>query len=234
MVKARGAEDPPCERWFKVCLRGTVNLLEAAREAGGILRIVGGGADNVFGHTTMRHAGVITERSPKRFGDGYYGLFKIVEEEIYRQYHLGFGLPVSIARFGLIWTDRMVETAAGCLDRAGRRIVKRLDVDGRPLVRHDTHMRDAVQGILLALSREEAVGEDFNFMSPAPYSSAEICSLLSRRFPGFAVEEKRTDWHSWTMESEKARSLLGYRPEVNVLDWLDRALAEPEGGCVTE
>jgi hypothetical protein len=32
------------------------------------------------------------------------------------------------------------------------------------------------------------------------------------------------EWNSWTFSDDKARSMLGYRPQVNVLDWLDKKL----------
>ena len=225
LIRATGPGDTAFERWFNCAVVGAANLLEAARDQP-LKRFIAGSADNVFGHVTIPHYGVINEDSPKRFADGYYGLFKIVEEEMCRQYYLGFGVPVVIARFGWIWTAQVMASGAGALDRENRRLLKRLDVSGRPLVRHDVHVEDAVQGILLALEREEAVGEDFLFTAAAPYSSTELCARLATRYD-WPIVEQATDWHSWTLSCEKARSVLGYRPQVNLLDRLEAELAAP-------
>ena len=220
MIRATGPGDTPCEKWFNCCIRGSVNLLEAAKEVK-LVRFIAGSADNVFGHVTMRHDeyGSINENHPKRFADGYYGLFKILEEEMCRQYYLGFGVPIVITRFGWIWTEEFIGSGGGALDKKNKKIIKRLDKDGKPLIRHDTHVEDVIQGILLALQKDEAVGEDFNMMAPAPYSSSELCEILHQKFK-WPIEELKTDWYSWTTDSSKARSVLGYSPQVNVLDWL--------------
>ena len=224
LIRATGAGKSSFEKWFNCAVVGTANLLEVAREAG-LKRLVLGSADNVFGHTTIPHYDTINENSPKRFADGYYGLFKILEEEMCRQYHLGFGVPTVIARFGLTWTDDLLSSAAGSLDRKNKRIIKKLDIEGKPLVRHDGHIDDVVQGIILCLQRDEAVGEDFNFVAAAPYSSTQLCALLSEKY-NWPVVEEQCDWYSWTMSCEKARSVLGYRPQVNVLDWIRDSLAK--------
>ena len=134
LIRATGPGDTLFEKWFNCAVAGAANLLETARQAK-LLRFIAGSADNVFGHVTIPHYGPINENSPKRFADGYYGLFKIVEEEMCRQYYLGFDVPVVIARFGLTWNDELAESAAGCLDRKAKKIIKRMDIEGKPLMR---------------------------------------------------------------------------------------------------
>ena len=221
LIRATGPGDTAFEKWFNCAVAGAANLLETAVKVG-LKRYIAGSADNVFGHVTIPHYDTINENSPKRFADGYYGLFKIVEEEMCRQYFLGFDVPVVITRFGLTWTQATVDSAAGSLDHKNKRIIKRLDRTGQPLVRHDGHVSDAVQGILLSLQHDEAVGEDFNFVGPAPYSATELCEILSDKYD-WPVVEQETDWYSWTLSCEKARSMLGYRPQVNVMDLLRQA-----------
>ena len=218
MIRATGPGKNSFEKWFNCAVAGTANLLEVAKTVD-LRRFIAGSADNVFGHITISHYDSITENSPKRFADGYYGLFKIVEEEMCRQYYLGFNIPTVVARFGWIWTEDTLSSMAGNLDRKNEKIIKKIDINGKPLVRHDVHMNDVVQGILLCLEKDEAVGEDFNFLANAPYSSTQLCEILSAKY-GWAVEEKETGWHSWTISSEKAKSMLGYRPKVNILDWI--------------
>jgi len=218
-----GPGDTSCEKWFNCCVTGAVNLLEVMKDVK-LERYISGSADNVFGHTTIPHRESIHEKSVKRFADGYYGLFKIIEEELDRQYFLGFGIPDVITRFGLIWTERTLERITGSLDREQKKIYRNIDKYGNPLVRHDVHMDDVIQGILLSLERNEAVGEDFNFLSASPYSSTVLTSILHKRF-GWPVEDRQRDWNPWTIDISKARSMLGYRPQVDVMEWLERQLA---------
>ncbi len=225
----RGIGDTAAERWFNGCIVGTKNLLEAAK-AHGLVRFINGSADNVFGHTTMPHYGPIDETHPKRFADEYYGLFKIVEEAMLEQYAVGFGVPVVITRFGWVWTDVFAETGAYALDREQKQIRMRLDREGRPLLRHDVHIDDAVQGVLLALSSDAAVGQDFLFVGPAPYSSERLAEVLQAHYH-WPVVEAETDWHSWASSSRKAQAVLGYQPKVELMQWLTAQLAGRDTGA---
>jgi len=217
--------ETPCDRWFHTCLRGTVNLLEAARQAP-LKRFVNGSADNVFGHTTIRHREPIRENSPKRFADGHYGLFKIAEEDILRQYHLGFDVPTVVTRFPLIWRQGFPPPNACCeIDDARKVIRMRLDVDGRPQVRHDVHIDDAVGGVLLALAKDQAVGGDFTFAAPAPLCAEPMAEAI-REATDYTVEPFEGGWHAWTLDDTKARSVLGYRPQVDLMAYFLRALAD--------
>jgi nucleoside-diphosphate-sugar epimerase len=220
----RGIGDTAAERWFNGCVVGTKNLLEAAR-AHGVARFINGSADNVFGHTTVPHYGPIDETHPKRFADEYYGLFKIVEEAMLEQYAVGFDIPVVITRFGWVWTGVFAETGAYALDRERKQVRLRLDREGKPLVRHDVHIDDAVQGVLLSLSTDAAVGEDFLFVGPAPYSSERLAEILQAH-TGWPIVEVETDWHSWTSSSGKAQAVLGYQPQVELMSWLAGRLSE--------
>jgi len=214
-----------CDSWFNTCLRGTVNLLEAARGRP-LKRFLNGSADNAFGHTTIRHLGPINENSPKRFADGHYGLFKIAEEEILRQYHVGFGVPTVVTRFPLIWTRPFPPCNACCELDDERKVVRmRLDVDGRPQVRHDVHIDDAVQGVLLALEKDQAVGEDFTFAAPAPLCAEPMAEAI-RDAMGYKIEPFQGDWHAWTVDDAKARSVLGYRPQVDLMAYFRNALPQ--------
>ena len=212
-----------CESWFNTCLRGTVNLLEAI-QGRGLKRFINGSADNAFGHTTLRHLGPITENSPKRFADGYYGLFKIAEEEILHQYHVGHDVPTVITRFPLIWTRPFPPCNACCELDDERKVVRmRLDVDGRPQVRHDVHIDDAVQAVLRALQKDQAVGEDFSFVAAAPLCAEPMAEAIHEAM-GYSIEPFPGGWHSWTMDDTKARSVLGYQPQVDLMSYFRDAV----------
>ena len=63
----------------------------------------------------------------------------------------------------------------------------------------------------------------FNIAASDPYSSSEVCEVLHQKYE-WVIEERETDWHSWTIDGSKARSVLGYEPQVNLLSWLKSEL----------
>lgn len=214
-----GPGEDACEKWFNCCLRGAVNLLEACKGKP-IKRLIVGSADNVFGHTQIHHHGPINERHPKHAADNYYGLFKIAEEEISRQYCLEHAVPVVITRFPMIWTKSLISgNLAGWVDRSRQIIRRRLAYDGQPHVRHDIVIDDVVQGVILAIENDLAVGDDFIFAGPSAYSSDMIVNQLVEKL-GWETEEQNLSWHPWQLDDSKARNILGYRPKHDVIDWI--------------
>ncbi len=218
----RGGAGPgadSCEKWFNCCLRGAVILLEACKGKP-LKRVIVGSADNVFGHTQIHHPGPINEHHPKHAADGYYGLFKIAEEEISRQYYLEHGVPVVITRFPLIWTESMVAgNLAGWVDRSRKVVMRKLDRDDRPLVRHDVVIDDVIDGVMRAIEQDVALGDDFIFAGPSAYSSDTMTTRLADKL-GWDIEDQPLPWHSWQLDDSKARGVLNYRPGHDVLDWI--------------
>ena len=129
-----------------------------------------------------------------------------------------------MTRFPLIWTRPFPPTNACCQLDDERKVVRmRLDVDGRPQVRHDVHIDDAVQGVLLALEKDQAVGEDFTFVAPAPLCAEPMAHAI-RDAMGYRIEPFEGDWHSWIIDDSKARSVLGYRPAVDLMQYFREAI----------
>jgi UDP-glucose 4-epimerase len=95
------------------------------------------------------------------------------------------------------------------------------DLDGRPWSGHPTDVRDVVQGTLLALESEAAVGQAFNILGPGPVSSIEAVRHLSER--------TGLPWRTapvpvclaYEMSLSKARAVLGYRPEFDFFRSVD-------------
>lgn len=97
--------------------------------------------------------------------------------------------------------------------------------DGWPHKMHICDVRDLVQGLVLGLEKEAAVGEAFNLAGVAPFSYEEVIPYLSEAIgmpyfkavipiPGSRME----------LSISKARSLLGYRPKYDVFKIIDDAL----------
>jgi len=103
------------------------------------------------------------------------------------------------------------------------------DMEGRPWISHPTDVRDAVQGTVLALESEAAVGEAFNILGPSPISSIEAARYLGERLD--------TPWRTapvpfrqaYEISTAKARAVLGYRPEIDFYRAVDDGLAMLNG-----
>ncbi len=108
-------------------------------------------------------------------------------------------------------------------------LVALTDTDGRPWVSHPTDVRDVVQGTLLALEAEAAVGEAFNLLGPAPVASTEAAPYLAERlhlpWRTVAVPFRQ----AYEISTVKARSVLGYRPEFDFFRAVDDGFAMDRG-----
>ena len=89
---------------------------------------------------------------------------------------------------------------------------------------------DIVEGILLALVRDEAVGQTFNIGNPR--STVTIYHLAREivRLAGSSSALRHVEWNFPDVELrvpaiDKARQLLGYEPEVDLQDGLRRTIA---------
>ncbi|MFN8524011.1 MAG: NAD(P)-dependent oxidoreductase [Chloroflexota bacterium] len=103
------------------------------------------------------------------------------------------------------------------------------DTEGRPWQAHPTDVRDVVQGTLLALESEAAVGQAFNILGPSPVSSVEAARHLSDRlnlpWRTHAVPFRQ----AYEMSTSKARLVLGYRPAIDFFRAVDDGLAMLRG-----
>jgi nucleoside-diphosphate-sugar epimerase len=97
-------------------------------------------------------------------------------------------------------------------------------------IRAWTYVTDMVAGVLLCLERPEAVGQTFNIGNPR--SAVTIYDLAQRvkRLSGCASEIVFQPLHYADVELripnvEKARELLGWEPEVELDDGLERTIA---------
>ena len=101
------------------------------------------------------------------------------------------------------------------------------DEDGIPYEFHMCDVRDLVSGIDLMLDNPSAVGQIFNLSGPAPFSYRTAVKALHEatgrpfvevKIPGPPIRIAH--------DISKARSVLGYRPERDVL----RIIADAVGG----
>lgn len=92
-----------------------------------------------------------------------------------------------------------------------------------------TDVRDVVNGTILALESEAAVGEAFNMTGAPPISYPEAARLLADATGRLYREVTMPFWRGAGASTEKARAMLGYNPQYTFDKMVETALAHQRG-----
>ena len=223
-------------RTMQVSLQGTMNVLEQAhalqRAGHAIHRVIDFSTSEVFGRYAFR----VTEGDATSLGAvgearWTYAVSKLATEHLAWNYYKQFGLQtVSIRPFN-IYGPRQVGT--GAIHHFIRRAI-----EGKPLTIHNDgsqirswcYIEDILDGIVLALTRDDAVGQSFNIGNPRSTVTIHQLAHDIARLAGSSSAIEFVRWDHPDVELRvpdisKARSLLGYEPRVDLEDGLARTIA---------
>ena len=217
---------------MKVSLLGTYNALEAAHKSGCCERFSDFSTSEVFGRYAFR----VTEGDATQLGAvgearWTYAVSKLATEHLALNYHKQYDLPALSIRPFNIYGPRQVGSGAvhHFIVKALRGQELTIHNDGAQ-IRSWCYIDDIVEGILLAIVREEAVGQAFNIGNPR--STVTIYHLAREivRLAGSTSTLKHIEWNFPDVELrvpaiDKARELLGYSPEIDLQDGLKRTIA---------
>ena len=216
---------------MEVSLFGTANVLRACRDAGGIERFVDFSTSEVFGsHAYNVGEGDVTTLGAVGEARWTYAVSKLATEHLTYNYYKQFGLPTVAVRPFNIYGPRQV--GQGAIHHFIRRALAHEPVtvhnDGAQ-IRSWCYIDDIVDGILLCLEKDEAVGHTFNIGNPRGtltiYNLArEILRLSSSSSHIEFVPWKFADVELRIPNIEKARTLLGYAPRVDLEEGLLRTI----------
>ena len=221
-------------------VRGTYNLLEAARRAPARLRaIVVASSDKAYGDSVDLP---YTEAHPLA-GRNVYDASKSAADLLTLAYAHSFDLPIGITRCGNIYGggdlnwDRIVPATIRSLLRSERPIIRS---DGTPR-RDYLFVDDAVAAYLTlgsALLSGDEHGEAFNFGHGVPVAVLEIVNEIGRAVgrpdlePVIRSEAPNEIPAQW-LDAEKARRRLGWSPAFTMaegvkrtVDWYREALPD--------
>jgi nucleoside-diphosphate-sugar epimerase len=216
---------------MRVSLVGTMNVLEAAQAAGGVKRLIDFSTSEVFG----RYAFNVTEWDATTLGAvgearWTYAVAKLATEHLAMNYWKQYGLPTCSIRPFNIYGPRQVGEGAvhHFIVRALRGETLQVHNDGSQ-IRAWCYVDDIVDGILLALTNEAAVGHAFNIGNPRStltiHSLArEILRLSSSGARIEYVTREQPDVELRIPNIQKARELLGYAPRVDLEEGLLRTV----------
>jgi nucleoside-diphosphate-sugar epimerase len=215
---------------MKVNLLGTYNVLEAAREIG-VERLVDFSTSEVFGSYAFRvQEADVTSLGAVGESRWTYAVSKLATEHLAHNYYKEFGLPaVSIRPFNIYGPQQVGQGAIHAF------VVRALR--GEDLVVHNDgsqirawcYVDDIVDGVILTLLRQEAVGQAFNIGNPRSvvtvYNLAREIVRLSGSSSKIRFEQvDRADVELRIPSVTKARQLLGYEPQIDLETGLLRTI----------
>ncbi len=111
------------------------------------------------------------------------------------------------------------------LSTGEERLLLSQNPDGRPYKQHFSDVRDIVQGLVLGIENEAAIGEVFNLAGAALFDWAEAVDYLAGRYGLGTVEARLPYPNYFELDLAKIQTLLGYQPEHDLASVLDTAEA---------
>ncbi|MDH4185682.1 MAG: NAD-dependent 4,6-dehydratase LegB [Nitrospira sp.] len=211
-------------------VKGTLNVLQAARELG-VKRVIHTSTSEVYG--TARFV-PITEEHPLQ-GQSPYSATKIAADQMAYSFYASFGLPVVIARpfntYGPRQSARAVIPTIITQIAGGQRQVKLGAVSP---TRDFNFVQDTVAGFQAALISDRGVGEVINFGSNFEISIGDttrlIAEIMDAEIEIVTDESRLRPEHSeverlWA-DNTKAKQLFGWQPCYGGREGLKRGLAE--------
>jgi CDP-glucose 4,6-dehydratase len=215
---------------FESNIRGTWTLLEAARRAPKVTRIVVASSDKAYGvHTELPY----TEDAPL-LGCYPYDASKACTEFIARTYVATYNQPIAITRcanlYGggdLNWSRVFPGTIRSVI-RGERPIVRS---DGT-MLRDYLYVRDAVNAYLMLVEKldEPVMAAAFNFGMDNPKTVLEIVRTIiavsdHSELEPVVLNEAPNEIQAQYLDSSKARRVLGWSPRYSLEEGLRETLA---------
>lgn len=228
---------------FETNIKGTWNILEAARTIESVKRVVVASSDKAYGEPIKVP---ITEEHPL-LASYPYDASKACADILSRVYSKTYGLPVGVTRCCNIYGGGDLNFSRIIPDSIRSIILNKNPVirsDGTP-VRDFIFVMDAVSGYLTLaenLERDEIKGEAFNFGSNSHITVLDLVNKIieisgKNLKPEIIGKSKpKAEIDVQYLSSEKAEKLLSWKPEV-ILDeglkeailWYSNFFASPHG-----
>ncbi len=208
------------ESFVETNIRGTLNLLNAAR-AHGVERFVQTSTSEVYGTARslpIREDHPLQAQSP-------YAATKIAADQLALSFHHAFDVPATVLRpfntYGPRQSARAVLPTILSQLLAGRCEIKLGALEPR---RDMTYVTDTVEGFLLAAQAPDAAGQVIQLGTGHDVSVGELFALaqrvLDREARAIQEEERmrppRSEVLALRSDPSRARELLGWRPAVDL------------------
>lgn len=208
---------------MRVNLIGTAHVLEAARCLTGLERLVDFSTSEVFGQSAFRadenqttHIGAVGEAR------WTYAISKLAGEHLTKAYHQEFGLPtVTVRPFNIYGPGQIGEGALKIfIERALRDEEILIHGDGNQ-IRAWCYVDDFINGLLLAMTHPNAVGESFNIGNARAvvtiYGLAQtVVRVLNSNSPIRFMDKNYADVELRVPNVNKAKDLIGFESKIDL------------------
>jgi len=194
------------KQFFEVNVSATKRLLDAARAAGSIKRFVFMSSTSVYGQKSGKNA--VSEESEFAPTDAY-GESKLAAEQAVRESGVPFVILRPCVIYGVDFTEGFTQVVSGI--KTGK--LKVIGDGGNKI--SFLHVDDAVQAILPALEKKEALGQDL-IIAGEPVSQKQAFDAVADILGVPRVEKrvsKRLAYFAALVEKIKAR-LAGRKPKL--------------------
>ena len=196
-------------------------LLEAAKEAKQLKRLVFASSSSVYGdaETLPTHELICPQPvSP-------YGITKLAAERLCLLYYRNFGVPVTVLRYFTVYGPRQRPDMA--FHKFFKAVLEEHAIavygDGKQ-TRDFTFVSDAVAANLAAAAAPEAIGEVFNIGGGSRVMLTEILatieSIVGQPLRRETMQPAAGDARHTAADVSKARHMLGYAPQVTLPEGL--------------
>jgi nucleoside-diphosphate-sugar epimerase len=202
-------------------INATQILLEAAKDAPNLQRIVFASSSSVYGNAETMPTRESTCPQPV----SPYGITKLAAEQLCKLYYKNFNVPVVILRYFTVYGPRQRPDMA--FHKFFKAVLTNEAIsiygDGRQ-TRDFTFVSDAVAANLAAATVSAAIGEVFNIGGGSRVSLAEVIdtieqiadSPIHRNY----LEFGRGDARHTGADITKAQQILAYQPQVSLTEGL--------------
>ena len=206
-------------------LTGTINVLETAKEAG-VKRVVFATSSSVFGSDDPKALKEDAPKNPK----SPYALQKLAGQEYCRLFSELYGLETVSLCYYNIYGPYMDPEGAYALV-IGKFLLQRQK--GNPMTicgdgeyyRDYTHVDDCVRANILAMQSDKVgKGEMINVGNNNPHSVNDLAKLIGG--DTVTIDARAGDPRYARADNTKAKELLGWEPEIELDDGIERLKKE--------
>ena len=202
-------------------INATQIILEAAINAPNLKRLVYASTSSVYGNAETFPTPETVCPQPV----SPYGITKLAAERLGKLYHQNFGVPCVYLRYFTVYGPRQSPDMA--FHKFFKWILQDQPIsiygDGQQ-TRDFTFISDAVAANLLAAIVPLAVGEVFNIGGGSRVVLAEVINIMEgivgRPIKKNFVEKARGDARHTSADVSKAKTILGYQPQVSLTEGL--------------
>lgn len=200
-------------------IRGTINILEAARLYPRVKGIIFASSDKAYGKLK---AGKYEESFPLK-GDHPYEVSKSAADLIVQSYFKTYKLPIVITRFGNIYGEgdlNFSRIIPGIMES----VVKKQDLilrsDGT-FIRDYLYVKDVAAGYITLLNKiDKVVGESFNFGSDDTLSVTDLIKEAEKALDtkvSFKIQNTtKNEIPYQSLNYTKIMKMVGWKPQWNL------------------